>query len=108
MKPSATSRTVYYAVTALMAIVFILPLVWAVVSSISPNPGTAQTSGFGLGNYGTMLKYGLGIPVYLKNSIIVSVSATVFTLIVAATGDTPSHASPSSARTCCSPSCCRS
>ncbi|AMS04757.1 MAG: carbohydrate ABC transporter permease [Acidipropionibacterium acidipropionici] len=86
MKPSATSRTVYYAVTALMAIVFILPLVWAVVSSISPNPGTAQTSGFGLGNYGTMLKYGLGIPVYLKNSIIVSVSATVFTLIVAATG----------------------
>lgn len=86
MKPSTTSRTVYYIATAIMAIVFILPLVWAVVSSVSPNAGTAQTSGFGLGNYATMLKYGLGLPTYLRNSVIVSVSATVFTLIVSATG----------------------
>ena len=85
-RSSAAGRSAAYTLTTVMAVVFMLPLVWAVVSSVSPSPGTAQTDGFGFGNYTTMFKYGLGFPTYLKNSLVVSIGATVVTIVIAATG----------------------
>jgi len=86
MKTTPATRSTYYLITAVMAVVFMLPLVWALVSSVSPNPGTAQTQGFGFGNYVKLFSYGYGLPEYLKNSLVVSVVATVVALIISATG----------------------
>jgi multiple sugar transport system permease protein len=86
MKKSVASRSVYYALTTVMAVVFILPLVWAAVSSVSPSPGTAQKHGFGFNNYETLFSYGYGLPRYLMNSLIISIGATILTLLLAATG----------------------
>lgn len=85
MKTSAGPRSAYYTLTTVMAVVFVLPLVWAVVSSVSPSPGTAQTHGFGFKNYVTLFSYGYGLPTYLKNSLVISIGATVLTLVLAAT-----------------------
>ena len=76
---------VFYACTFLLSIAFISPLVWALYSSFAPAPGTAQTDGFGLGNYRSLLSYGRGLPVYLSNSLIVSLVAVVLTVIVTTT-----------------------
>ncbi|MFP7696485.1 carbohydrate ABC transporter permease [Trueperella sp. LYQ143] len=70
----------------LLIVTFISPLVWAAVNSISPNPGTAQTEGYGLNNYQTLVNYNLGIWTYLRNSLIVSLVAVVATVIATATG----------------------
>jgi multiple sugar transport system permease protein len=86
MKKSVLGAPVFYVLTGLVAIAFVIPLVWAVVSSVSPNAGTAQTHGYGFNNYIKLFSYGYGLPVYLRNSLIVSILATVVALIVASTG----------------------
>jgi len=86
VKTNPATRSTFYVVTGVMAFVFLLPLLWAVVSSVSPNAGTAQTDGFGFGNYVKLFEYGYGLPKYLLNSLIVSVVATVVALVVSATG----------------------
>lgn len=75
----------YYILTTALIITFIAPLIWAVVSSVSPSPGTAQKVGFGFNNYISMWNYGLGFVKYLGNSIVVSLVAVVVTVFVAAT-----------------------
>jgi multiple sugar transport system permease protein len=69
-----------------MAVVFVLPLVWTAISSVSPSAGTAQIHGYGFNNYATLFSYGYGLPRYLMNSLIISIGATVLTLLLAATG----------------------
>jgi multiple sugar transport system permease protein len=86
VKTNPASRSAYYVLTGVMALLFMLPLVWAVISSVAPSPGTGQTHGYGLGNYVKLFSYGYGLPVYLKNSLIVSILATVLALIISATG----------------------
>lgn len=85
MKRTPAISGVYYVLTTAIMIAFASPLIWAVVSSVSPSPGTSQTDGFGFNNYVSMFRYGLGFPQYLVNSIIVSAIAVVVTVIVAAT-----------------------
>lgn len=77
---------VYYLLTSLIILTFLAPLVWATISSVAPAPGTAQTDGFGFANYVSLVKYGLGLPLYLKNSLIISIVCVVLTIIVSATG----------------------
>ena len=43
MRSNPVSRGVYYVLTTCIAITFLAPLVWAVISSVSPAPGTSQT-----------------------------------------------------------------
>lgn len=86
MSSNPASKAVYYFLTTCIAITFLAPLVWAVISSVSPAPGTSQTSGFGMGNYVALFEYGQGLPTYLLNSLIISVVAIVVTVLCAATG----------------------
>ena len=51
MTSSAFGRTPYYVATAALAVLFLFPIVWSLLASISPQAGTQQVSGFGLGNY---------------------------------------------------------
>ena len=58
------SRTPYYVLTGGLAILFLFPLVWSAVSSVSPSPGSQQVYGYGLGNYSTLVNFGAGLPTF--------------------------------------------
>jgi multiple sugar transport system permease protein len=79
-------RTPYYVLTGGLALVFLFPLVWAAVASVSPQAGTAQTSGWGFANYGTLADYQAGIGQYIFNSVVVSGLTVIFTLVVSLLG----------------------
>lgn len=74
-------RTPYYVFTGALAIIFLFPLIWAAVASVSPQGGTAQTDGWGFGNYATLAAYQDGIGQYLLNSVVVSGLTVVLTLV---------------------------
>ncbi len=72
----------YYVFTGGLAILFLFPLAWTAVASVSPRSGTAQSSGFGFANYITLGNYQAGIWVYLYNSTFVSLLSVLLTLLV--------------------------
>ena len=72
--------------TAALAIIFLYPLVWTVVSSFGPRAGTSQTDGWGIGNYVSLANFQAGIWVYLGNSLFVSLLTVALTLIVSFLG----------------------
>ena len=47
--------------TGALAIIFLFPLVWTAVSSVSPHPGTSQVDGWGFGNYVSLSHFQAGI-----------------------------------------------
>jgi multiple sugar transport system permease protein len=83
---SAFSRTPNYVLTGGLAILFLFPLAWTVFASVSPQPFTGQTHGFGFGNYTTLFKFGVGLPMFLFNSLYVSLATVALTLIVSTLG----------------------
>jgi len=80
------SRTPRYVLTGGLAVLFLSPLLWAAVASVSPQAGTRQIDGWGFGNYQTLASYQAGIGVYLLNSTLVSVMTVLFTLAVSLLG----------------------
>jgi multiple sugar transport system permease protein len=79
-------RTPYYVLTGGLAAIFLFPLVWAGLRSVSPQAGTAQSRGWGLGNYRTLTHYQAGIGQYVLNSAIVSGLTVLFTLVISVLG----------------------
>ena len=67
---------------AILALIFIAPLIWVIVSSFSPQPGSAQTDGWGINNYVTLFNYQAGLPVYLFNSVVISLITIVLSVVV--------------------------
>jgi len=86
MKRSPAVTGTYYILTTALALAFLAPLLWAVISSVSPAPGTSQLQGYGFNNYRTLFEYGLGLPSYLWHSVVISAIVVVVTVVVAATG----------------------
>ncbi|MFH9554664.1 carbohydrate ABC transporter permease [Streptomyces sp. NPDC051445] len=82
----AVSRTPHHVVTGGLAVVFLFPLLWNAWASVSAQPGTAQASGHGLGNYRTLLDYDAGLWRYLGNSTFVSALTVALTLGVSLVG----------------------
>jgi multiple sugar transport system permease protein len=79
-------RTPYWVFTGALALIFLFPLVWAGVASVSPQPGSAQVEGWGFGNYATLAEYQAGIGQHLANSVIVSGLTVLFTLTISLLG----------------------
>jgi multiple sugar transport system permease protein len=73
-------RTPYYVLTLGLAIIFLYPIIWAAISSVSPQPGSRQVQGYGLGNYRSLVHYQAGLGTYLSNSIVIAVLAVIITL----------------------------
>lgn len=75
-----------------IALLFLAPLVWTGLASISPHAGTGQTDGLGLGNYRT-LNEGFGSPGqppdlinFVMNSVIISGITVALTLVLSILG----------------------
>ena len=83
---SGVMRTPYYVLTGGLAILFLYPLIWTSVASVSPRSGTAQSEGYGFANYLTLANYQAGIWQYLYNSAFVSVLTVALTLLVSGLG----------------------
>ena len=79
-------RTPYYVLTGGLAVIFLFPIVWAAVASISPQAATGQTVGVGLGNYATLFNYGAGLPRFVFNSVFVAFMVVAITLVVSSLG----------------------
>ncbi|WP_183295096.1 carbohydrate ABC transporter permease [Cellulomonas cellasea] len=79
-------RTPYWVLTGGLAILFLYPLLWTVVSSVSPQAGSAQVDGYGFGNYATLATYQAGVGHYLANSLVITAVAVVTTLVAATFG----------------------
>lgn len=75
-------RVITYLLEGILALVFISPLIWVIICSFSPQPGSAQSDGWGVANYLTLFNYQQGLPVYLFNSIVVSIVSVVFSVAV--------------------------
>ena len=68
--------------TGALAIIFLYPLVWTGVASVSPQAGTSQVDGWGFANYAKLASFQSGIWVYLGNSLFVSLLTVALTLLV--------------------------
>jgi len=79
-------RTPFWVFSGAIALIFLYPLVWTSVSSVSPHPGTGQVDGWGFGNYVTLAHYQAGIWQYLANSFFVSGLCVVLTLLISTLG----------------------
>ncbi|MFN8518422.1 MAG: carbohydrate ABC transporter permease [Chloroflexota bacterium] len=79
-------RTPFYVLTGGLAIIFLFPLAWSAIASVSPQAGTNQTFGYGLGNYETLLHWGAGLGQFVLNSTVVSVLTVMLTLSVSLLG----------------------
>ena len=79
-------RTPYWVFTGGLAVVFLFPLVWTAVASVSPHAGTNQVDGWGFGNYQTLTHYQAGIWRYLVNSAFVSLLTVGLTMLVSLLG----------------------
>jgi multiple sugar transport system permease protein len=44
-----------------LAVLFLFPLLWGGFYSFKGQPGSSQATGFGIGNYTAMAKYGEGV-----------------------------------------------
>jgi multiple sugar transport system permease protein len=86
MSSSALSRTSSHVLTGGLAVLFLFPLLWSALASVSGQAGTKQVSGIGLGNYVTLLHYGHGALTYLFNSVVISVVTVILTLAVSIVG----------------------
>ena len=82
----AWTRTPYYVLTGGLAIIFVFPVLWAAIASVSPQAATGQVVGYGLGNYVTLLNFQAGLGQYLWNSTFVSVLTVIVTLVVSIFG----------------------
>jgi multiple sugar transport system permease protein len=79
-------RTPYYVLTGGLAIIFLFPILWAAVASVSPQAATGQTVGIGLGNYVTLFNFGAGLPRFLFNSLFVAFMVVAITLVISGAG----------------------
>jgi len=79
-------RTPYWVFTGGLAVIFLFPLVWTAVSSVSPHPGTSQTDGWGFGNYASLEHYQAGVWRYIANSAFVSGLTVLMTVTISLLG----------------------
>lgn len=79
-------RLPYYVATAVIAAVFLYPMLWTLVQSFAPQPGTNQTKGWGFGNYVTLQQYQDGIVQYFVNSLVMTAITVVLSLVVSLLG----------------------
>ena len=80
------SRTPYYVLTGGLAIIFLFPIVWSGLSSVSPSAGSNQVYGYGPGNYATLVNSDPGLSTWVFNSAAISIMTVMFVLAVSLIG----------------------
>lgn len=71
--------------SAVLAILFLLPLIWTTYSSLT-GVGASQNGGFGFGNYQRVVDYGSGLGTYIFNTAATALMTVAGVLIVSVPG----------------------
>jgi multiple sugar transport system permease protein len=85
-------RTSYYVTCIGLAIIFLAPIVWTIVTSLKPpaeasaSPPTFLPSVLSLGNYQHLAAFGDGISIYTFNSAAVALGTVICTIILSTLG----------------------
>ena len=85
-RPTMPGRTPYHVLTGGLAIIFLFPLLWTLLASISPQASSGQVNGMGFGNYTTLFNFGAGLTRFVLNSAFVAALTVVVTLLVSTLG----------------------
>ena len=80
------TRIPFWVLSAAVAIIFLFPLIWTAIDSVSPRAGTNQVEGWGFGNYATLATYQAGIGQYILNSTLVCAMTVGMTLVISILG----------------------
>lgn len=76
------TRSAGFHVTGLaLAVLFLLPLLWTLYSSLNGPEAANGKQGFGVANYRRLIGYGNGLPTYLLNTALVAVIAVTVTVV---------------------------
>jgi multiple sugar transport system permease protein len=84
--PPVLRNVPFYVLSGMAAVIFMFPLAWALFASVSATPGSAQASGFGVGNYQDLFSWQDGLPTYFLNSTIIACATVAFTLAISLLG----------------------
>lgn len=82
----AFHNTPYYVLTGGLMIIFLFPLAWSFIASVSPLANTAQRIGYGFGNFHTLYVFGAGLPMIAFSSFYMSFLTVLITLALSALG----------------------
>jgi multiple sugar transport system permease protein len=80
------SNSAFYTTSLVLAVLFLSPIVWSFVTSVSGPRATDGAGGLGMANYQRLVEYGEGLGVYVWNSTVVAVIAVIGTLVVTVLG----------------------
>jgi multiple sugar transport system permease protein len=83
---STIGRASYHVLTGGLAILFLFPLVWTLIASVSPAANTGQRIGYGFGNFEKLFTFGAGLPTTTFNSLVMSVMSVAITLVLSTLG----------------------
>ena len=83
---SALGRTSYYVLTGALAILFLFPLLWSAIASVSPAANTGQRDGYGFGNFEKLFTFGAGLPTTALNSLVMSAMSVAITVVLSTLG----------------------
>jgi len=84
-KTSAPALLGRHVLSAALAVLFLLPLLWTAWGSIS-GTGASSDGGIGMNNYARVVDYGAGLWVYAGNTLAVALMTVVGVLIVSSLG----------------------
>lgn len=81
------ARTAGFHVTgSALAVLFLLPMLWTLYSSVNSRRAADGEPGWGLDNYERLADYGSGLGAYLVNTLVVAVVAVVVTVLATTLG----------------------
>ncbi|MBP2330366.1 multiple sugar transport system permease protein [Kibdelosporangium banguiense] len=78
--------TGFYVTSSALAVLFLLPLLWTLYSSVSGRQAANGTEGWGLSNYERLAVFGSGLGTYLLNTTVVAVVAVTVTVVTTTLG----------------------
>jgi multiple sugar transport system permease protein len=74
-------NTGFHITSIALAVLFLLPLLWTLYSSLNGRQAANGGQGFGVANYQRLIHYGNGLSTYLLNTAIVAVIAVTVTVV---------------------------
>ena len=75
-----------YSTSSVLAVLFLVPTVWTMFSSVHGKQSTTGTGNWGLNNYQRLIDYGSGLPAYLLNTAVVAVITVAVTVLCTTLG----------------------
>lgn len=75
-------RIVWFAGSSVLAALFLAPLIWSAVRSVTGTRASATGAPVGIDNYVRLFEFGEGLPVYAGNSIVVTVLTVVGAVVL--------------------------